>query len=564
MAISSRYTRKGLTRALCSGVCLGAFGGAALAQSQGGLTAEPPLRLQTDYFGYAASVAGRVGYTDNINLAPDGFEEDEFIVSTVFSGGAITSTNRFTGIALADLDLSYLVDSGDFNVSQNVGATGTATVADNWLYVDVSGRTTRQLIGDNARFSRNVNAARGQQANVHSLSASPYLYHRMADQSAVSLRYRFSQVFVDDSESDFNVFSRNFLNDSTTHEAVASYDSGNRFQRVRFSLSAYGNDTTEDGSGVLPDFGYRQGAFEGSAQVALSRTFSLSGAVGYDEIETSDAASIFFDDDELSGVFWRAGFTARPNRRGFARIEYGQRYGDDFIDADLSYRVTQRLNFRAGANRSFRTRAQNINRQFRDTQLQTLQYADLLRQGEALSPRDVIGAANQYSSILGGSNAQTVGVGVVDSAYASLSANYGRTTATLGGFYSDSDFGFRAIETFTVRGSVSRRLSRRLTGYVGADFRRADTFVDAAVCEANPFVFGFDAFDPLFDPVVSCANLAASNGVTNTISGNIGASYQIFENVAAFADYSHAQRWSEVEFLEYGENTVFVGLRLDF
>lgn len=564
MARLNRYTRKGLTRALYAGVAAGALGGAAVAQSQGGIVAEPPLRLQTDYFGYAASVAGRVGYTDNINLAPDGFEDDEFIFSTIFSGGAITSTNRFTGIALADLDLSYLADRDDFNVSQNVGATGTATVAENWFYVDVSGRTSRQLIGDNARFSRNINSARGQQANVHSLSGSPYIYHRMADQSAVSLRYRFSQVFVDDADSDFGVFDRDFLNDSTTHEAVASYDSGNLFQRVRFSLSAYGNDTTEDGSGFLPDFSYRQGAVEGAAEVALSRSFSLSGAAGYDEVETNDAAAIFFDDEELSGVFWRAGFVARPNRRGFARIEYGQRYGDDFVDADISYRFTQRLNFRAGANRSFRTRAQTINNRFRDTQLQTLQYADLLRQGEALSPRDLINSANQFSSLLGGANAQTVGVGVVDSAFAAVSANYDRTTATLGGYYSDSDFGFRTIETYSVRGNISRRLSRRLTGYVGVDYRRADTSVDAATCEANPFVFGFDALDPLFDAVTACAGLAAANGLTNTVSGNIGASLQLYENVAAFADYSHTQRWSEVAALEYGENTVFLGLRLDF
>lgn len=561
MTLFNRYTRNGLVRALLAGISTGALGSAAYAQS---ISAEPPLRLQTDYFGYAASVAARVGYSDNINLAPDGLERDQFITGTALSGGAITSTNRFTGLILGDLDFSYLLDDGDFNVSQNIGATGTATAVEDWLYLDISGQTSRQLIGDNARFSRNVNAARGQQANVHSFAVSPYLYHRLPDTSSFTLRYRYSQVFVDDSDSDFSVLNRNFLNDSMTQEVIASYDSGRMLDQVRFTLSAYGNDTNEDGSGALPSFGYRQGAVEGAVQIALSSAFSLSGAVGYDELETEDAASQFFDDDEISGVFWRAGFTARPNRRARARIEYGQRYGDDFVDANISYRVTNRLNFRAGANRSFRTRAQGLNSRFRETQLQTLIYADQLRQGEAISPRDIIGAANQFSSLGSGTRAQTVGVGVIDSAFAGLSTNYDRTNFSLSANYSDSDFGFRQIEAFTISGGANRTLSRRLSGYVDASFRRVDTLIDTDVCEANPLIFGLDALDPFFDVVAECGELAASNGVTSTITGAIGANYLIFENVSAFAEYSHSQRWSELPQQEYGENNVFVGVRLDF
>ncbi len=561
MGILDRYSRGGLAAALCVGVSVGALGHAAIAQS---LNADPPLRMQTDYFGYAASVAARMGYTDNIRLAPDGFEEDEFIASTVLSGGAITSTNRFTGLILGDLDLSYLINGEDFNVSQNVAGVGTATIAENWLYVDISGQTSRQLVGDNARFSSNINTARSQQANVHSYAASPYLYRLRADGSSVTLRYRFSQVFIDDSDSVLGAIDENFLNDSRSHEVVASYDSGKMFDKVRFTLSAYGNDTTEDGSGVLPEFGYQHGAVEGEVEVALSRKFSISGAVGYDDLETDDAASLFFDDEDLSGVFWRAGFTARPNRRTSARVEYGRRFDDEFIDAAIAYRISPRINLTAGANRSFTSRARSIDARFRETQLATLRYADLLREGEALSPRQVINNANQYSTLFSGVNAQTIGVGVVDSAYATLDGDFGRTRVTLGGFYSDSDFGFREIEAFAARANLRRQLTRRLTGYGGLTFRHADTSVDQATCEANPTVFGLDAFDPMFDPMLACAAFIAANGVTNTFSGTLGADYRFYENVSLFAEYSHTERWSEVETLEYSENIVFTGVRLDF
>lgn len=557
----NQCSRGRIAAMLLGGASLAALGTVSIAQT---LTADPPLRMQTDYFGYAASVAGRLAYTDNIRLAPEGFEEDEYIASTVFSGGAITSTNRFTGILLGDLDLSYLINDEDFNVSQNIGAAGTATIAENWFYFDVSGQTSRQLVGDNARFSRSINSARSQQANVHSYSASPYFYRRLRDNASVTLRYRFSQVFIDDSDSVFGAIDPDFLNDSRTHEVVAQYDSGSRFDKVRFTISAYGDDTTESGSGVLPRFGYTHGAVEGAAEVALSRKFAVSGAVGYDDVETDDAASQFFDDEALSGVFWRAGFTARPNRRTVARVEYGRRFEDEFIDAAISYQLSPRMNLTAGANRSFTTRARSIDVRFRQTRFETLRFAEALREGQEISPRALINEANRYSSLLSGFGAQSVGVGVVDSAHATLTGDYGRTRFSLGGFYSDSDFGFRQIEAFTLNGNIQREMTRRLTAYGGLNFRRADNDVDQATCEANPTVFGLDAFAPAFDPVVECATFIATNGVTNTLAATVGADYRFFENVSLFAEYSHSERWSETPSLDYGENIGFAGVRVDF
>lgn len=556
-----RYSARGLKRALMAGVGCGVFASAAMAQ----VTApEPPLKMQTDYFGYAASVSTRFTYTDNINLERNGLEDDEYIVSTMLSGGAIVSTPRVTALILGDLDLGYMFDSEDFIVSQNIGATSTFTAVDNWLYLDVSGKTSRQLVGDNARYSGNIASARGQQANVHSYSASPYIYHRMADQSAVEARYRFSQVFVDDEDSLYNLFSGNFLNDSQSQEVFASYESGAKFDRVRFRIGAYGNKTDETGSGVLPEFEYKQGSVFGEAQFAVTDNFSLSGAAGYDEVETDQAASLFFNDDELSGAFWRAGFTARPNRRSRVRFEYGERYGDGFIDADVFYELSKRLVFTAGASRSFQTRAQGINAQFRGAQVETLDFADRLREGAELSPRAVIEAANRFSNVLSGRATQTVGVAITDEAYAGLTAVYDRTEFSLRGNYSDSDFGFRQVESYGARFDVRHQLSRRLTAYAGVDYRHIDTVISTDVCEANPVIFGLDIADPMFDVVADCADVAALNGVTNTVIGRLGASYKLYKNVSAFAEYSHSERFSPVSTLEYSENTGIIGVTLDF
>ena len=273
---------------------------------------------------------------------------------------------------------------------------------------------------------------------------------------------------------------------------------------------------------------------------------------------------MFFNDDELSGGWWRAGFTASPGRRGSIRLEYGERFGGDFIDASAFYELSRRLVFSAGASRTFQTRSQNISSRFRGNQLQTLEFADRLRDGEELPARGVIDAANRFASSLSGRSAQTIGVGVTDQAFAALDGRYGRTQVTLSGNYTDSDFGFRTIESLGGSFNLRHQLSRTLTGYIGVDYRHVDTTFDPAVCEVNPLIFGFDTTDPLFNAMTDCAALAADNGVTDTVIGRLGGSYRIAKNVSAFAEYSHTERFSEVDLLEYGENTILAGVTLDF
>ncbi|MFC2952105.1 hypothetical protein ACFOOP_09195 [Marinicaulis aureus] len=547
--------------ALLASAGIGVFATASFAQ-----VAAPnaPLKMQTDYFGYAASASLRGGYSDNINLSRSGLKEDEFSISTMFSGGAIVSTHRVTAIALGDLDFSYLINQGDFVVNQNIGATSTFTGVDNWLYFDLSGATSRQLLGDQARFSGNINAGRNQRANVHNYSASPYVFHEFSDSSTTELRYRFSQVFVDESGSLSSFLTGNSVSDSITHEVLAQYDSGRKLDRMRFRLTAYGSDTTEDGVSIFPDFGYKQGALSADLQFSLTDRFALSGAVGYDEMETQGAAAVFFNDADLSGFFWRAGFTAQPGPRSSIRIEYGERYGDDFIDASARYQISQRFAFTAGASRSFRTRAQSVTSQFSTTQRETLEFADRLREGQELPARDIIEAATFYSSGRNFGSAQTSGVSVTDSAFATLTGDFDMTEISLNGFYSDDNFGYRQIETYGAGLNLNRRLARRVTGYGSVSYRRTDTAFDPATCEANPLIFGLDTMDPLFNAVTDCASLAAQNGVTNTVIGQIGASYRIYENASIFVEATHTERFSPNALLEYNENNLLAGITVDF
>ncbi|MEO1014167.1 MAG: hypothetical protein AAFX08_03165 [Pseudomonadota bacterium] len=517
---------------------------------------EPTLTFKTEYLGYAASVSPRAAYSSNINLAPDGFEQDEYFVSNLISGNAIYSTKRFTGLIQGDLDVSYLTDSDDVNVNQQIAGVGTATLAENLFYFDVSGSTSRQLVGDNARFSPNINAARNQQVNVHSFALSPYLNRQFDDGSTAEVRYRFSQIFVGDGNL------ADLLNDSQSQELIGVYDTGDRLGDLTLRLTAYGARTDESGSRFAPEFEYEQGSIIGEAEYALTPKFALTGSLGVDEVR-SDAPEALIPTDDLSGLNWLAGFRYRPSRRTDLLLQYGERFGDDYINAQFSYTISPRVRFTAGGTRQFITRAQNVNSSFTNTQRSVLDFAEQLRlSDEGIAPTGVIRSANAFGNQF--RVFQTIGVGASEIYNASLIASFDRTQFNLNTFYANDDFNFRVIETIGGGVNVDHRLSRRASVYANVFYRFADTSVDLDQCIAEPGFFGIDVTTPGVNAVDGCTAFAAVNGTTDTVGGRIGARYQIFKNVAAFGEYARTQRFSEQSILEFEENFVQAGIILDF
>lgn len=532
----------------------------ALAQNQDtGPTA--PLRFRNDYFGYGLAVGPRVSYTDNIQLAPSGFglRDDEVAISIASNGSAIYSNNRFTGIIDGSLDVSYLVDQTELVASQDVGAAGTATIADNLFYFDIAGSTSRQLAGENARFSQNVNAGRSQRVNVHNFALSPYFNHRFPNGSAAEIRYRFSQVFIDNNRT--NPFGTAVDGDSRTQEVVASYNTGDAIDRLEIGLIAYGNKTRDYGSRILADYEYKQGTLEGDVQLELTDRFALTGAAGYDEVDTT-APVTFIPEDQLTGFFWRAGFRARPGRKTDVRLEYGRRYDDDFIDAGIRYDISERVTFSANAGRSFQTRSQTVATQYEALQRRTLDFVENLRAGGVGDASDVVNALTRVPRARIG--AQQIGLGVSNDANANLNGAFGRTTLGAYGNYQDTDYGFRRIKTFGGGLNAQRILSRRMTGYTGLFYRHVDSQADVASCLADPALFGFDTMLPGFDPVIACNSLVAFEGKTNTVGGRIGLAYKLYKNVSAFGEYAHTERFSQNPQLEYAENTGVIGVQVEF
>ncbi len=531
---------------------------AALAQGQ---TAGPsaPLKFRNDYFGYGLALGPRVTYTDNIALAPSGFRDSEFAAGVATNGSAIYSTSRFTGIIDGSLDLSYLTNQGKLVASQDVGGAGTFTVSDNLFYVDIGASSARQLAGENARFSNNVNAGRNQRVNVNNFVVSPYLNRRFANGSAVELRYRYGQAFIDSNRTNLNqqIFNRN----SRSQEVIATYSSGSTFNRLNMDLTAFGIKSKDYGAQLLQNFDYQQGSLQGDFQFALTNKFALAGTIGYDDVDTN-APNSFIAQDRLTGVFWNAGFSAQPGRRTDILLKYGRRYDGDFITGNIRYDLTDRISFSAQAGRTFQSRANTVSSQYQALQRQTLDFADMLRAGGSGSGESIVDALTRVSRQRVGS--QQVGLGISNDVSAVLGANLGRTTIGLHGNYRDTDYGFRTIKVIGAGLSGRRDISRRMSAYTNIFYRNVDSSGDPTTCIADPASFYFDTTVPGFDPVAACNSLFGFQGKTDTITGRIGLSYRVYSNVSAFGEYSHTERFSQVPLQEYGENTLTAGLQLEF
>lgn len=546
-----------MSSATIKGASLAALAAATLAgpaAAQVGADAPDP-RVRSEFLGYAVSISPRLIYSDNIFLESKGNENDELIPSLLVSGSVVYASQRLTGIVTGSVDGSWFTQDKDLVLNQDVGAAGTATVVDNLFYVDASASTSRQLVGDQAAFSNNINAARGDRTNVYTATVSPYTLHKFANGSEAELRYRRSQLWVDD----------DFINDSSSDEGLARLSSGPLFNRLKFAGLAYGRSTRDKGGPGVPDFKFKQATGAGRADFSLTDEFALTGTVGYDEIDT-DNANGFFDDDQLSGVFWNAGFIFDPNRRTHLRATYGKRYDDDFIEAEASYQMTPRIGMTAGASRTLQTRATGITSLLDNATANALAYAGQLRdlQASGMTPREIALAAGNYAAVSYGLPSQTVGVGPVDSAYATITANMTRTDLVMSARYDSSNFGFQTIDTVTGQIQLVRRLSRRFQLYSNAVYRYANTDLSPQACLGS---IGSFLNDPTLTPAqiaTLCADPSNLSRWSNTVSATVGLQYQISRHVAAYGQYIRTNRWADNPLDEYVENAAIVGVRLEY
>lgn len=232
-------------------------------------------------------------FTDNVNLDDDNQEYD--LITEITPG---ISARREGGRLRADIDyqmqnLIFLNESGANGSNHQLAGNGTAELARGFFFLDGTASISQAIVDTNDTISNNnVNNA-GNRTDTYAYSISPYLQSHFGGYANGTIRYRYGQVFYDDSR----------INETTQESYDANFVSGRKFGPLSWTANANHTTINEDGG---DDDEFRNA--EANARYRISGTFSLIGTAGYANNDFDSS-----DDDIENGSYWAIGGFIQPS-----------------------------------------------------------------------------------------------------------------------------------------------------------------------------------------------------------------------------------------------------------
>ncbi len=436
------------------------------------------------------------GFSDNIDLAPSGEEEEAFVTQAAPS---ITYRRSSPGSNVAfdgSVGLVHQTDGDDkgFQVIPRSAGFGNFELSDQLLFLDASSSVSKELLNSEQADTES------NRETVAAFRISPYLTNRFGDYASSELRYRFDQVYVDDS-----TYSRDL-----TNAGRWLLDGGAALTKFRWGLgaSASHTDRSDDNnitrSGVLAQLDY-----------AVSPMFSVVGSGGYQTYDDGENAN------DVDDAIWQFGLRMR-SARGEAFAAYGQTDGEESFTMHLDYKIGAFTTVNAGYEELLETGQERV--------LSDLSFIALDEDTDSLIDSRSGDVFNPNSGVTSLSN-QTVRTKRLR---AGIAHRRERTTISLRGIWerlddqvSADDEEIKAVELL-----FERRLTRRLRLLLGGRYENSE-FED----------------DGQKDDEYS---------VNSTLS------YDLRDNVSLFGSYFFRKQDSNDPASEFEENRFTVGLRYSF
>jgi polysaccharide export outer membrane protein len=452
-------------------------------------------------------------FTDNVDLEPDGEESSALITRLGNSLSVSAELARFTGHLNTNYDLVFNSNDSDLSLDGRLAGTSTTELKRNHLFFDLNAGINRTLLDSRQSSSASSNVTDSRQSSSASsnvttnrdttvtLSASPFLVHRLGDFADAEWRYRISPVLVSSSGS----------SDSLIHSVSNRLIGGEMFQTLGWSLDSQAGQTMRSDEDDI-DFA--------DTSLGLSydlwRAFSLLGSVGY-VYRTGDNDG---NDDELNGISWDAGFRWQPSPLTSLQATYGQRDQDDTFNATLRHQIAPKTSIRASYSDERLTDQerfiQGITGFIIDDQGNFIDPAT----GLPFDPNDPVTSFNDTTTR-------------TRSLRGAIRHSSGRNTVTLSGSASRETGGSEGDEdSYGAILSWTRRLSRQLSISSSAGFERNEFSSD-----------GRDDDNYRFNSFLS---------------------YRLFSTASTNLSYSFQMQDSTDSSEEFTENTVTVGLSVGF
>lgn len=253
-------------------------------------------------FEFTPSVTLRAAYTDNVNLAPSGEEDDEYIGAITPGFVADYRSRRMNGRATYRMqNFFYANDSSRNRTTNNLEARGVGELVEEALFVDATA-TALQSVIDPANGVPSDNAiASGNLTDTYTGTVSPYYRARLGDFGRAELRYGRGVVLYDDSAlADSDLYSFSGRMESLPSADRVSWAVDGRSDRVTY------DDDTENIKlrNVLGELGYRVGRYT-----------ELLALGGYE----NNNFEVLPEYDDPQGPIWAVGF--RYSRAGRYQLE---------------------------------------------------------------------------------------------------------------------------------------------------------------------------------------------------------------------------------------------------
>jgi uncharacterized protein (PEP-CTERM system associated) len=283
------------------------------------------LALAADAAAQAFRITPRLSlealYSDNIDLAPSGEEDDE-LIWVITPGVSIRQAEQGGRVKLsfdyAPQGLAYSSRQDEDTISHRLQGNATVEAVKNRLFVDARATAGQSLVTSAGRIPVDNVPVTDNRTDVYTFSIGPRWRQRLGDDAIASLSYIYDGVFYADEGED-----------STSGRWSVDLDSGagqNRYWNVSL-------DTRQVGYSEGEDTTYSR--VQGTARYPIGGnwTRTIEAGLGYDLTQYLDG------DVEDKGLSWNLGSTLRPTPRSTFAFGYGERYFGSNLYFNLSHRT---------------------------------------------------------------------------------------------------------------------------------------------------------------------------------------------------------------------------------
>lgn len=313
---------------------------AVLAAPINGLVVGPAAVIRPQFL-FDPRIGVSQSFTDNAGGAPP-FLRRMDTYTTVEPGALLDFTSahhRF--IADYTLTKRWYYDNEDLNrLQHSLNTFSQSELVDGLFFVDtqvaLQDGTLNELGSVSADPTVQLN---NNSTTVLTASASPFFRYSLENLANFETRYRYGR----------STSLGGGTQDSETHQFTQNIASGTEFQTFIWGATFDHGKTDLSGQAAIGPTGDRTnqnylGVF--SAEVPITREFSLAASAGYERIEDATL------DDQPDGPIWSVGFRYRPGPRTTLQLAYGDRYDRRRVSGGFSYLISQRstIEFSYGTN----------------------------------------------------------------------------------------------------------------------------------------------------------------------------------------------------------------------